>query len=102
MRTKEMGALEHNTHTPVQQDTSDEIDLTDLLNVIIQVWKWIVGIFVVVVGLGVSYAILTPPIYEADVLIQVEDQQGAGGGLAGLQMLSEGLGLQQRDRKSVV
>src|SRR5690625_4646612 len=95
MRTKEMGALEHNTQTPVQQDTSDEIDLTDLLNVIIQGWKWIVGIFVVVVGLGVSYAILTPPIYEADVLIQVEDQQGAGGGLAGLQMLSEGLGIQQ-------
>src|SRR5690625_2245253 len=95
MRTKEMGALEHNTQTPVQQDHSDEIDLTDLLNVIIQGWKWIVGIFIVVVGLGVSYAILTPPIYEADALIQVEDQQGAGGGLAGLQMLSEGLGLQQ-------
>jgi len=90
-----MGALEHNTQTPVQQDHSDEIDLTDLLNVIIQGWKWIVGIFIVVVGLGVSYAILTPPIYEADALIQVEDQQGAGGGLAGLQMLSEGLGLQQ-------
>lgn len=89
-----MSAVEHKNQTPVQQDDGAEIDIADLLNIILQGWKWIVGIFVVVVALGASYAILTPPIYEADVLIQIEDQQGAGG-LAGLQMLSEGLGLQQ-------
>src|SRR5690625_4198399 len=94
MRALKMSAVEHKNQTPVQQDDGAEIDIADLLNIILQGWKWIVGIFVVVVALGASYAILTPPIYEADVLIQIEDQQGAGG-LAGLQMLSEGLGLQQ-------
>jgi len=87
-----MAAMDGNN--PRQVDDDQEIDLTDLLNVLIQGWKWIVAIFVVVVGLGVSYAVLTPPIYEADVLIQVEDQ-GAAGGLAGLSMLSETLGVQQ-------
>lgn len=77
-----------------ERDEDQEINLADLANALIQSWKLIAAVFVVVVGLGVSYAILTPPVYEADVLIQVEDQQ-SGVNLAGLSMLSEGLGLQQ-------
>src|SRR5690625_6729007 len=87
-----MAAMDGNN--PRQVDDDQEIDLTDLLNVLIQGWKWIVAIFVVVVGLGVSYAVLTPPIYEADVLIQVEEL-GADVGLAGLSMLLDIFRVQQ-------
>jgi len=87
-----MSATETRPVAPVQDD--QEIDLTDLLNVLIQGWKLIALIFVLVVGLGLSYAILTPPIYQADALIQVEDKSGSGG-LAGLSILTESLGMQQ-------
>lgn len=88
-----MAALDNNNSTRVMDD-DQEIDLADLVNVLIQGWMVIAAVFVVVLGLGVSYAVLTPPVYEADALIQVEDQRG-GAGLAGLTVLSEGLGLQQ-------
>ena len=88
-----MAALDNNNSTRVMDD-DQEIDLADLANVLIQGWMVIAAVFVVVLGLGVSYAVLTPPVYEADALIQVEDQRG-GAGLAGLTVLSEGLGLQQ-------
>lgn len=87
-----MSAAQSPSHSPATDD--QEIDLTDLLNVLIRGWKLIVALFVIVVALGLSYAILTPPVYEADVLIQVEDRHGAGG-LAGLSVLSETLGVQQ-------
>ena len=88
-----MAALDNNNSTRVMDD-DQEIDLADLANVLIQGWMVIAAVFVVVLGLGASYAVLTPPVYEADALIQVEDQRG-GAGLAGLTVLSEGLGLQQ-------
>lgn len=87
-----MAAMDGNTAKSMDDD--QEINLADLFNVLIQGWKLIAAIFVVILGLGLSYAILTPPIYEADVLIQVEDERGAGG-LAGLSVLSESLGVQQ-------
>lgn len=88
-----MTAMDSNTPTRSMGE-DQEIDLADLVNVLIQGWMVVVAVFVVVVGLGTSYAILTPPVYEADALIQVEDQR-AGSGLAGLAALSDGLGLQQ-------
>lgn len=87
-----MAAMDSNTSKSMDDD--QEINLADLFNVLIQGWKLIAAIFVVVFGLGLAYAILTPPVYEADALIQVEDQGGASG-LAGLSMLTEGLGIQQ-------
>lgn len=88
-----MAAMDSNNPTR-SVDEDQEIDLADLVNVLIQGWMLIAAVFVVVLGLGLSYAILTPPVYEADALIQVEDQRG-GASFAGLAALSDGLGLQQ-------
>ncbi|WP_269499604.1 polysaccharide biosynthesis tyrosine autokinase [Castellaniella sp. S9] len=71
----------------------DEISLGELLNVLAQrVWL-ILGVFVVVLVAGVAYALLARPVYQADALIQVEDQKGSA--LSGLSQLSEFIGMQQ-------
>lgn len=71
----------------------DEISLGELLNVLAQrVWL-IAGVFLVVLVLGLAYALLARPIYQADALIQVEDQKGSA--LSGLSQLSEFIGMQQ-------
>lgn len=88
-----MAAMDSNNPTR-SVDEDQEIDLADLVNVLIQGWMLIAAVFVVVLGLGLSYAVLTPPVYEADALIQVEDQR-SGASFAGLAALSDGLGLQQ-------
>lgn len=72
---------------------SDEISLGEIFNALLQRWVLIVSIFFVVVLLGVAYALLAKPVYQADALIQVEDQKGSA--LSGLSQLSEFIGVQQ-------
>ncbi|CAM5188057.1 Tyrosine-protein kinase wzc [Castellaniella defragrans] len=73
----------------------DEISLGELLNVLAQ-RKWLVaGVFAVVLVLGAAYALLATPIYQADALIQVEDQKGSALTLTGLQQFADMVGLQQ-------
>ena len=74
-------------------DLQDETSLGELLNIIVQRIWLVAGVFVVVLVLGLAYAILARPIYQADALIQVEDQKGVA--LGGLSQLSETLGMQQ-------
>src|SRR5690606_10317234 len=78
----------------LRDNEEQEISLAELFNVLLQnVWL-IVITFVVVLALGLAYAILATPVYKADALIQVEDQK-SGAGLAGLSQLSEAFGVQQ-------
>ncbi|PXV59668.1 Uncharacterized protein involved in exopolysaccharide biosynthesis [Dyella jiangningensis] len=73
------------TYTP--QD--DEIDLRELLGTLIDN-KWLLGIVTAIfLALGVGYAILGTPIYEADALIQVEQKVPD---LPGLSAISQTLG----------
>ncbi|MBV6272969.1 polysaccharide biosynthesis tyrosine autokinase [Alcaligenaceae bacterium CGII-47] len=74
-------------------DLQDEINLGELFNIIAQRIWLVTAVFVVVLVAGLAYAILARPIYQADALIQVEDQKGAA--LGGLSMLTESLGMQQ-------
>ncbi len=56
--------------------TSDELDLGHYLE-ILSANKWLVALVtVIVVALGVAYAVLTRPVYESNILIQVEDSDG--------------------------
>ncbi len=71
----------------------DEISLGELINVLAQRIWLIVGVFLLVLVAGVAYALLARPIYQADALIQVEDQKGSA--LSGLSQLSEFIGMQQ-------
>lgn len=61
---------------PVSVDGDDGVGLFDLIDLVID-YRWLIASCVVFFGvIGVSYALLTPSVYEADMLIQVEDNKG--------------------------
>lgn len=76
------------TNFPSQPPTpapNDEIDLMALLG---RLWdgRWLIlGITALFTAIGVVYAILQPPVYRANALIQVEQKQG---GLPGMEDLA--------------
>lgn len=61
---------------PVETGAEDEIDLGELLETILD-GKWLV-LFITLLGaaLGVAYALLATPVYQADALVQIEDEGG--------------------------
>ncbi|WP_349280490.1 polysaccharide biosynthesis tyrosine autokinase [Polaromonas hydrogenivorans] len=62
--------------TPYIADAQDdEIDLLGLLDVLLDARWLIVGVTVLVLVLGGAYAFLSRPVYEANALIQVEDNK---------------------------
>jgi len=66
-----------------QQQLDDEIDIVQYLDVILR-HRWLIaGIVFAVLLLGVGYAFLGKPIYEADILIQVEDNPNSASSLLG-------------------
>ncbi len=73
------------THTiqPQSMDTysgpvdEEEIDLAKYFGVLLA-YKWFIGLVVFIgILLGGSYAAITTPIYQTNVLIQIEDQQAS-------------------------
>lgn len=81
-------------NTGAQTSDDQEISLGELFNALLQNGWLIAATFAVIWVIGIAYAVLAPPVYQADALIQVEDQKGASG-LAGLSQLSEAMGMQQ-------
>lgn len=61
--------------TPATPD-SDELDLGRLIGELIDHRKLIISITVLFTALAIIYALFATPIYQADVLIQVEQKQG--------------------------
>jgi tyrosine-protein kinase Etk/Wzc len=53
------------------------ISLMDLVENLLHFWWAFVGVFVGCVALATAYAIIAPPIYQSDVLIEVEPQKGS-------------------------
>ena len=71
------------------QSSTDEIDLAVLFGALID-GKWIIaGLTLVFAPIGMTYAILATPIYQANALIQIEEESG---GLAGMSELSDVFG----------
>ncbi|MGE8319966.1 MAG: polysaccharide biosynthesis tyrosine autokinase [Comamonas sp.] len=60
------------------QDEGDAIHLLDLLDVVLDNRWLIAGITALALAIGVGYALLSTPIYQADTLIQVEDTKIGG------------------------
>jgi tyrosine-protein kinase Etk/Wzc len=61
----------------------DEIDLLGLLDVLLEA-KWLVAsVTAVALLLGGSYAYLSRPVYQANTLLQVENNETGGGGALG-------------------
>ncbi|MBC7619219.1 MAG: polysaccharide biosynthesis tyrosine autokinase [Candidatus Saccharibacteria bacterium] len=61
----------------------DAIDLLGLLDVLIDSRWLIASVTALVLLLGGAYATLSPPVYEANTLLQVEDNKAGGGGAVG-------------------
>lgn len=64
----------------MQEDDGDEINLLELLDVVLDSRWLIASVAAVALSLGVAYALLSTPIYEANTLIQVEDSKAGGVG----------------------
>lgn len=79
-----------NTSPPVQdQRDSDEIDLLALLGALID-GKWIIiGFTLLFACIGVAYALLATPIYQANALLQIEEKSA---GMASFSEVSEMMG----------
>jgi tyrosine-protein kinase Etk/Wzc len=71
----------------------DEISLGELFNVLSQRIWLILAVFLTVFIAGIAYALLARPIYQADALVQVEEQKGSS--LAGLSQLSNFMGMSE-------
>lgn len=68
------------TYQQPPQDDGDEINLLELLDVVFDSRWLIAGITALALAVGVAYALLSTPAYEADTLIQVEDSKAGGVG----------------------
>ncbi|QHF38399.1 tyrosine-protein kinase [Pseudomonas sp. S34] len=79
---------------PIQEhrDDDDDIDLLALFGTLIDS-KWIiVGITAFFCAVGVAYALLSTPIYQANALVQVEQKKGGMSALGGMGEISEMFG----------
>lgn len=80
----------HNTQISSRPAGDDEIDLGRLFGLLIDHKWWIIGITLLFAVIGVTYALLSTPIYRADALIQVEKKPGMSNPLEDVQsMLGE-------------
>lgn len=68
----------------------DEIDLRDMLGVLLDRKWWILGTTLLFVMIGAAYAFLTPPVYQAQAMVQVESKMPTIPGLADLTSLAGG------------
>ncbi|MDP9654131.1 UNVERIFIED_ORG: tyrosine-protein kinase Etk/Wzc [Pseudomonas putida] len=76
---------------PIQEhrDDDDDIDLLALFGTLIDS-KWIiVGITAFFCAVGVAYALLSTPVYQANALVQVEEKKGGMAALGGMAEMSE-------------
>jgi tyrosine-protein kinase Etk/Wzc len=87
--TRTQGASQNNPQGHIANNPSnstnhnDEIDLGEYLGILLA-HKWLIAAVTLIGGLiGISYALIATPIYQANALIQVEDQQASA--LAGLE-----------------
>lgn len=66
----------------------DEIDLRELLGLLIDRKWWIVGVTALFFVAGVAYALLAPPVYQAQAMVQVESKMPSIPGLSDLTSLA--------------
>jgi len=66
------------------QSSSNEIQLSDLIRTIVDSWRLVCGIILLMLIIGVLYVFMATPVYQADVLLQVEEKSKGISGLAEL------------------
>ena len=82
-----------------QEPISDEISLKELIEKVIEVFKflrskWIIIAFTGIIGggIGIGYAWLKKPVFKAVVTFALEDDKQSGGGMSGALGLASSLG----------
>ncbi|MFJ4292157.1 polysaccharide biosynthesis tyrosine autokinase [Cupriavidus sp. NPDC089707] len=76
--------MNQSTYLPVAAPgQSDEIALVRYLDVLVASRWLIAAIGIAIFSIGVAYAFLARPVYEANILVQVEDSQNSPNGLLG-------------------
>lgn len=82
-----------------QESVSDEISLKELIEKIIEVFKYLLSkwLFIAFMGImggaiGLGYAWVKKPVYKAMVTFALEDDKQSGGGLSGALGLASSLG----------
>ncbi|MDP9153140.1 MAG: polysaccharide biosynthesis tyrosine autokinase [Pseudomonadota bacterium] len=71
------------THTPAKMSPVEELDLVRYLDVLLANRRLIGAVTAITLAIGAAYAVITPPVYEADMMIQVEDNGVSAGSLLG-------------------
>jgi len=66
-----------------------EVQLSDLLETIISSWQLIIGVMVASLLFGILYVAVVSPVYQVDVLMQVEQQAKGVGALAELSQIMQ-------------
>lgn len=74
---------------PLSEPESDEIDLREIVANLLDGKWWILGFAAVFLAIGLAYAFLARPLYQADVLLQIKQPQDI---LSGLNKIQEMLG----------
>ena len=83
---------QHSLPVQATHDDDDDIDLLALLGTLLDS-KWlIVGVTSFFTVLGFAYAVLTPPVYQANALVQVEEKKGGMAALSGMSEMTEMFG----------
>ncbi|WP_309683776.1 polysaccharide biosynthesis tyrosine autokinase [Polaromonas sp.] len=79
MNSQQANPLPFASALPAAGD-GDDVHLLDLLDVVLD-HRWLIAVVTAlfIVG-GVAYALMSTPIYEADILIQVEESKGGNAG----------------------
>jgi tyrosine-protein kinase Etk/Wzc len=62
---------------PLVQGDDEGFSFADLLENLLHFWWVFVGVLVACVAIATAYAIIAPPVYQSDVLIEVEPQKGS-------------------------
>jgi len=66
--------------------SANEMQIRELIGTIVESWRLISGMVLLMLSIGVLYVMTAQPIYQADVLLQVEEKSQ---GISGLAELSE-------------
>ena len=67
-----------NAPLPIPANDGDEINLLDLLDVVLDNRWLIASVTAVAIALGVAYALISTPVYQANTMVQVEESKGNG------------------------
>ncbi|STH36404.1 tyrosine kinase [Escherichia coli] len=56
---------------------NDEIDIGRLVGTVVEAKWWVIGITALFAALAIVYALFATPIYSADALVRIEQNQGS-------------------------